>query len=400
MTDQSVKFYEVKQTRNEKDFLRAVVIGLGTSTETPADVFDGEFGEVACKKRQIVSVGGSAKVRCSASIGQDHQVEKEEYDHINRKYKTVTETKTEWSPFQTVYFAERAVGFAENAEGSDQGNAKAFRKLLERIGSDELIPITEITDEALEKQGFSDIKNETLQASLEDMKADAIGQCRKSLPGDRYKDFSATAEADVRYSKLYTVPYHDMTYHYSGNQYYMQAYASGECIVRGSIPKKDVKAKPNRTGIIFNAVSLLLSLILMVCAACSFESAVVPWIVAALATIAFILYKCFDVHYRKRLNHADVLEKQSKVIKILAEKGLDPLTERELNTFKNHYKKGHKHEMTYGEAFTLILYIASVIWFLVNYSQMSLINILLALMFVGLPVLIIYGLFIAPRKNK
>ena len=58
------------------------------------------------------------------------------------------------------------------------------------------------------------------------------------------------------------------------------------------------------------------------------------------------------------------------------------------------------HEMTFGEAFTLILYIASVIWFLVNYSQMSLINILLALMFVGLPVLIIYGLFIAPRKNK
>lgn len=400
MENQNIKFYEIKKTISEKDFLRTIIVGLGTSQETPSDVFNGEFGNISCKTLQIVSIGGSAKVHCSASIGHDYEIEKKEYDHINKRYTTVRRTETEWEPYQTTYFAEKAVGFSENSEKSNDNNTKAFRNLLADICPEELIPMTELTKEAFESKGFTDIKNEAIQASLDDMKADAIRQSQKALPGDRYKDFSATVEVNAQYSVNYIVPYHDMTYKYSGEPYYMQAYANGECIVRGSIPKQEKQEKPNILGKIFNLASLALSLILMICAFSFLELPVFPWVIAVLATLAFVLYKFFDVSYRKSRNHGKVLEKKNQVIKILASKGLNPLSDRELDKFTKAYKKGHKHKMTFGEIFTLLFYIASIFLFLLNYDSDALVPMLMMLIFIGLPALIIYGLVIVPKKKK
>lgn len=400
MENQNIKFYEIKKTISEKDFLRTIIVGLGTSQETPADVFNGEFGNISCKNLQIVSIGGSAKVHCSASIGHDYQVEKKEYDHINKKYTTVYRTETKWEPYQTTYFAEKAVGFSENSEKSNDKNTKAFRYLLADICPEELIPMTELTKEAFESKGFSDIKNEAVQTALDDMKADAIRQSQKALPGDRYKDFSATVEVNAQYSVNYIVPYHDMTYKYSGEPYYMQAYANGECIVRGSIPKQEKQEKPNTLGKIFNIASLTLSLILLICAVSFLESHVFPGVIAALATVAFVLYKFFDVNYRKNSNQSKVLAKKNEVVKILASKGLSPLSEQELDKFTNAYKKGHKHRMTFGETFTLLSYIVSMFLFLLNYNSDALVPMVMMLFFIGLPALLIYGLVIVPKKKK
>lgn len=400
MESQNVKLYEIKKTISEQEFLRAVVIRMGISEETPSNVLDGEFGQVTCENHHFVSMGGSAKVRCSASIGHDYQVEKKEYDHINKRYKTIQKTETQWSPYQTTHFAENAVGFAENSENPRPETAATFRKLVTSIPRDELITIDTTSGDVLMEKGFREVKDTAINASMEDMKADAVLQAKKALPGDRYKDFSASADVDVRYGANYVVPCHKVSYSFFGESHCVLAYANGKCMLRGSIPIQSEQAKPNKTASIVKGISLGLSLLLLILAVCSLQSLVLPWIVVALATIAFIAYKWLDIHHRKGLNHKKVKAKYSAVIRILNEKGLRPLSEQEQKEFLGTYKKGHKRAMTFGDAFVLVSYIVSLGLFLLNHDPDALVSILLTLALIGIPALIIYGLVLPYIKKQ
>lgn len=400
MENQNIKLYEIKKTISEEDFLRTIVVGLGMNEETPGDVFDGEFGNTTCENHHFVSIGGGAKVHCSASIGYDYRVEKEEYDHINKKYKTVYETETKWSPYQTTYSTENAVGFSENREKTDANGAKAFRKLMTTIRRDELISVDEtLPDEILAEKGFTEVKDEALKSAFEDMKSDAIQQSKNTLPGDRYKDFLATAEVDLQYSENYVVPCHHVTYTYSGEPYHMEAYANGSCIVRGRIPKQSDDIKSNKLGKIVQGISIALSLLLLICAVSFIREPIFPSVIAVLATVAIVSHNWIDIRYRKDFNHQKVKAKKNAVIKILKEKGLRPLSEQEEQEFKSVYKKGHKRIKSYGNVFTLAFYIISLGLFLLNNNPDTLVYILLTIMFVGIPALIFYGLVIAPRKK-
>lgn len=400
MEEQNVRFYEIKKTISEEDFIRTIIVGLGTSKETPADVFDGEFGEVNCERQHFVSVGGTAKVYTNASIGYDHEEKELKYNNITNKLEESYETVTDWRPYQSTYFDENAVGFSENVENPSFADSSAFRDMLSRVKGDEVISIDEVSDEILKKKGFGEIKDEAVKFSIEDMKASAIQKSEESLPGDRYRDFSASSEIDAEYSENYIVSCHNMTYTYSGEPYHLKAYANGECVVRGSIPKTGKNEKKNALGGITKAVSLVLSVLLMICVMSFMLSPVIVSIVAALATIAFAFHKWVDISYRKGANRKSVNKKKNAVIKILLAKGLAPLSQDELNEFNYNYKTGHKHKMTVGEAFPLVFYIISFGLFLLNYKQISLVNILMIAMFVGIPALIIYGLVIAPKKKK
>ena len=397
MKKEDVKCYQIEQTLSKDDFLRTIIVGLGTSTETPSDVFTGKFENIACEKHNFVSTEGSASVRYSASVGYDYQEEDFQYDHINKKYNKGMVTKTKWSPYQSTYQAEQTVGFCENKSNPASEEAIAFRKLLKNIEPQGKREIDNPTDKSVIAKDFEDVSEEIIKLSVEDMKTDVIQQCKKSLPGDRYRDFNAQVDVKLTGAAMYSVPCHSLKLKYKGNEYDMRAFAHGTCNVRGSLPKAEEK-KSNIIGIV-KTVSLLTSLLLMIFAICHLNP-VLAWIMAAVATVAFVSYKSLEIYSKKFFNHKKVLSKMNSVIQILAANGLAPLSEEEKQKFNVVYKKGHKSKMTYSEAFAWVFYIVSMVLFFINYNDIGLINIILVLAFVGIPAIIIYGLIIAPLKKK
>lgn len=397
MKKEDVKCYQIEQTLSKDDFLRTIIVGLGTSTETPSDVFTGKFENITCEKQNFVSTEGSASVRYSASVGYDYQEEDFQYDHINKKYNKVMVTKTNWSPYQSTYHSDQTVGFCENRANPDSKEAIAFRKLLKNIEPQGKCEIDNPTDKSVIAKEFEDVSEEIIKLSVEDMKTDAIQQCKKSLPGDRYKDFSAQVDVQLTGAAMYSVPCHSLKLKYKGNEYDMRAFAHGTCNVRGNIPKAEEK-KSSIIGIV-KAVSLLTSLLLMIFAIFHLNP-VLAWIMAVVATVAFVSYKFLETYSKKVFNHKKVLSKMNSVIQILAANQLSPLSEEEKQKFNVVYKKGHKSKLTYSEAFAWVFYIISIILFFINYNDIGLINIILILAFVGIPAIIIYGLIIAPLKKK
>lgn len=399
MEEQNIYFYKIKKAITEKDFLRMIVVELGTNAETPADVFDGEFGKISCQNRQMFSLTGSVEIFCSASIGYDREVKKQFYNESFKRYETEYETETNWVPYQTTCLVKNVVGFAKNNEKNDLGDTHFFCNVLEDVPPEDRILITrsEFTDEILASKGGFVLKEKATAEAYVDMVRKAIESCKKTLPGDRFEDFHSTENVEIQHSDNYIIPYYNVTYKYSGDSHYMWACANGSPILHGTVPKGKDQERPNCWNKLLSVVSTILSIILVFCVA--FESKNIA-LVAVLNTIIFVLYEWVAISYRISLNNSKVTKKKTSLISFLTANNLEKLSDQELKKFNFAYQQGVRREMNVQEAFPLVFYVSAMAWNILKYIPNLLAGIFMTFCFLVLPTWIFAKKFFKLVKRK
>ena len=108
--------FTVKKEFSKDDFLRELIIELGTRNSTPVDVVDADFKEVKESIREVIVCTAQVEGTCTASIGYDRQEPYTDYETYKEKVgdtyvtrqRAVTKyrTVTDWQIFQTQYAGE------------------------------------------------------------------------------------------------------------------------------------------------------------------------------------------------------------------------------------------------------------------------------------------------------
>lgn len=394
MEPKNMGFFEIKKKVSKKDFLRNTLVTLGLNKETPSDIFDAEFEEIVLENKHFVGVGGSAEVKCSASIGHDYYVDEKNYNDYLKKVETKSVRKTNWSPYQTTYFAEKAWGFAENTE------KQGFLHFPSQVMTQEnLISLSNLSPEKLQEKGIKEVEIIALEQAHRNMICDAEYQCEKKLPGDRHEHVTCETKDSIQWYINVILAHYSMNYQYAGQTYSAEQYVNGQSEPYGKLPQQTVEEKADKKVKFFRIASIVLSVLLVMLSVKFYINIMAALIILALSTGVFAAYEWFEISDRKKRTCGKWISKRKALVEMLAKKGLDPLKEQEEKEFDNIIKTAHKLKFGVMEAMPIVAYIISVFFLLFAYSSTLLVNLLVYIPIIGIAALVIYGAIIF-LKNK
>ena len=229
--------FTVKKEIKKEEFLRQLLINLGTHPDTPADVVKAKIGEVKENIKEIIVCTAKVSGVCNASIGYDRQEPYTDYETYQEKVgnnyvtkqRQVTKyrTVTDWHPFNTQYSGE-AIGVANNDENclSEDNTVTAIKTAK----SSSIVP-----------KGEATICQEGLDWALWECK-NTVQNNSVRFPGDRYKDVKFNSTADIESVVCYKLPSYKVSFTYGKKTYQASCFACGNIVVNYDVPKRKVDA--------------------------------------------------------------------------------------------------------------------------------------------------------------
>lgn len=228
--------FTVKKEFSKDDFLRELIIELGTKNNTPVDVVDADFKDVRESVREVIVCSAQVEGTCTASVGYDRQEPYTDYETYREKVgdsyvtrqRAVTKyrTVTDWQIFRTQYAGEATCAAYNSDEFGydDSGIVSAIKSAK----NDSIVGKGEAT------------------VNLTGL-ARAIATCESQVewgsvtfPGDRHKDVNYNSNSDVQSLSCYKLPYYEVVYTYNGKDYTACCFACGNINIRTETPPKDI----------------------------------------------------------------------------------------------------------------------------------------------------------------
>ena len=228
--------FTVKKEFSKDDFLRELIIELGTKNNTPVDVVDADFKDVRESVREVIVCSAQVEGHCTASVGYDRQEPYTDYETYREKVgdryvtrqRAVTKyrTVTDWQIFRTQYAGE-ATCAAYNSDEFGYDNSGIVSA------------IKSVKNDSIVEKGEATVNSTGL--------ARAIAACESQVewssvtfPGDRHKDVNYNSNSDVQSLSCYKLPYYDVAYTYNGKDYAACCFACGNINIKTETPPNDI----------------------------------------------------------------------------------------------------------------------------------------------------------------
>ena len=227
--------FTVKKEISKEDFLRGILIRLGTHPETPVDVVNTSFGRVNESIKEVIVCTASVEGICNASVGYDRQEPYTDYEtykekvgdtYVTRqrdvtKYRTVTD----WRPFNTQYSGKATcAAFNDHTGTSDDDIIDAIKT----ANPDSIVP-----------KGEAEVCVEGLRKAVSICETNVEIES-VTFPGDHHKDVRFNSDSTIESISCYKLPHYDVQFSYKGKQFNASCFASGNLIIDCDIPENDI----------------------------------------------------------------------------------------------------------------------------------------------------------------
>ncbi len=330
--DKDVVYSAIRKEFDQTEFLRNTYLSLASDARTPEDIMSSEFGVVKESCENYLVVEGDACVDYSATIGYDRKEEYKEYNKTTGKYDTKTKTVTDWQAFSGSHR-----GHYVNAVKNDGENATGGYRFLRAYDSAKPENVVDMKDVDFD----IDAPKTPNFAAVEFAKDLICDECKydakKSLPGDREKDFSASGTVDVQKIESVSAPVYSIDYKYQGKEIENSSFAFGGYIREGETidTSQNLMDTVNEKTKLFDLISVIgfsaVSFIMLLVSICDWSK------VLLLLPLACIGWKFFtSYNYKKLINNAVEMNQESKknaLVKKLKETNLADLTAEEEKKF-------------------------------------------------------------------
>lgn len=221
----------------KEDFMRYLLVTLGTDESTPIDIVDVRFGPVRESTVEAFICNVSVTGDCSASIGYDHKepyIDFEKYrekigDHYYERTRPVTKyrTVTDWSAYQESYSGTHSIMTENSAKTRfTQAELKRTFKAIINGSLAENITVGE----------RKTVNPSALNRALK--KSETHVEKQISLPGDRTRDVRYRSDSSVDKIVGYVFPIYEVTYTYQGEQYEAYGFAFDDPCIHYNAPTR------------------------------------------------------------------------------------------------------------------------------------------------------------------
>lgn len=261
--------FMVKREISKDDFLRAVLVKLGSNYDTPTNVCNAKFGEVRETIKEVIVCSAHVESDYTASIGYDRQEEywdkekKVDYVNGNRREYLVdvkkTRIVTDWQP-HSGHIGGDATCCAFN-EGDDRFAIDEHDRLVTVIKA--------IDTKNIVEKGEADVSYGGLETAKRN--CEFFVEMGIHYPGDHHKDERSNATVEVTKLSCYKLPYYIVEFEFDGQSYTAEGFACGDVAVETELPPNNVniqeildsESKPYKkkikTGWILFGVSIVLA---------------------------------------------------------------------------------------------------------------------------------------------
>lgn len=336
---------EITKERDVMDFKREALITLLSNVYSPAQLLDeADFKPIETIYSQYVQVEADLYANFSATIGYDREEQYTDYETVvsnGRSYQkpvTKTRTVTDWQPFS----------------GSTTEHSTGYAKLNYKENDDSVRFESFISENfnQLEQKPFSDSNYDVdpIVPSIDDKDRAVLmakyhleEQCKKSLPGDRNKDFSCHISHNVTKTRSFIVPEFVWPFSFNDQEWDVRTYKASPKSYVGNCPSAkqeittltEIKTKPLA---ITNIVVLTLSIILSLIFAIILKSKSTYLILGLNLVISIIFYIIYNAKYKKTNSQIKEIfqeHKKQQLINYLNKNNMPPLTEKEEELFND-----------------------------------------------------------------
>ena len=229
--------YTAHREYSKEQFLRAVLLKLGSSPQTPIDAVKAEFGEVRESCKQVITCTAFIETNYTASIGYDrtetYWTKEKKYDSNTKQYyyEDVQKTRivTDWQPHHGYHSGEEQ-GVLFNEDENSMGWYEQ-EQLLRNVIS------------AIPQENFA-IGGEAVVSlrALEKVKmcCEATLHSRIRFPGDRQKDKNFNDNTEIKRVVCFILPYYEVDFSYKGKTYHAGGFACGNPNITCELPPNDI----------------------------------------------------------------------------------------------------------------------------------------------------------------
>ncbi len=361
--DKDVCYSAIKKEFGETEFLRNTYLSLASDARTPENIMSSEFGAVKEGCENYLLVEGDACVQYSATIGYDRKEEYKEYNKSTGKYDTKTKTVTDWQAFSGSHS-----GHYVKAVKNDEENATGSYGFIGALTSAKPESIVDMGNVDFDIEAPKTPNPSAIELAKEMICDDCKYEAKKSLPGDREKDFSASGTVDVQRIDSISAPIYRIDYTYQNKKIENSSFAFGNYSREGETVDTSQKLMDtvNEKTKTFDLISVMgfaaVSFIMLLVSICDWNK------ILLLLPLACIGWKFFTAsNYKKLINNTVEMNQESKknaLVKKLKETNLAPLTLEENKKFIATGKAltPTKHKIrTAGGVLFVIMVILSVI---------------------------------------
>lgn len=337
----------VKPNISKDDFLRAVLVKLGSDAETPADICtNAKFGEIEETVREVLVMSTHVELDYTCSIGYDRT---ETYTDYKKSYSNgiehtepVTRERkvTDWHPYNGHSSSDITIAiFNEDEPKTDLHNEH------DRLTS----VMANIKNEDMLEMGAASVNT----VAFENAKNHVAHEAKRliQLPGDHSRDLNATA--NMRFDKIecWKLPYYIVSFTYDGTSYEAEGFASGTLAIEYKAPKSSVNvALQNKTAAKTASkpyrkkfwIVLISSIVVMLIGSATGSIAawlyIILWLISTAGIVVAIVFgvKAHKI-YKELLEKERVSAinaRRDELEKALSDRGYPPLTDDELSAFK------------------------------------------------------------------
>ena len=325
--------FEVKSSLGSVTFFRDALVDLAADKNTPPDVFESDFSMVVPSEKHFCAVTARVVGEYSVDIGENVTEQEEYWDEETGLPVIQKEEKVQWSPLKERVVETRLIPCALDEDPMDEGQAEAYRQALLSHAFDQ----SEETDDVI--LPTKEVLKDALSRAEQEVKA----ECEDSLPGDYQADFAFTSQVKADRCVCHTVPAFTLPFSYKDGEYAKSFFATknhagasfGVVPVMQQTEKyddADDRMSPFRwTALVLILFSLIASAVVIAIGGLLIQSAGII-IIAAFFGAALLCFASYWITRGVRHLRIDKINQRRKRIaleKLLAEVGLDPLTEEE-----------------------------------------------------------------------
>ena len=327
-----------KRQYSDTDFLREVLINLAKDGGTPTDILESSFDAVKPLEREYLVVKGDVDLTYTCSIGYDRQ--EEYYEQVRKRdssgnYYYVKEKKTrtvtDWQPYsgsksstQTVLVFNEPMAEEHDKVSEVFKQIECVKKALSACKGKEL--------SVFEEKKVS-VDSGAIQWAKRECAADCFYSIR--LPGDRTKDSNYSGDVEVTGVQAFTFPEYELTYKYGDKAYIAKGFASGDMQMKMEKPSVEADIDKEAAAAV-RPLKVLAILVLIGGVVLNLLMTFIGWwciLGYAAAIVLFIVHSNAKSKKRCSIGSEMKAKKKESLIKMLKEKGLNPLTNEELTSF-------------------------------------------------------------------
>lgn len=343
-------FFSVRPVWTPEQFAREAYIHLFSDPQTPQDIHKADFLPVVTEYPQFTFFLGDYSLNYTVNIGH---CRKEQYIDYQTRYvdgKTIkeqvvkTRTVTDWTPFSGNYHREDVLTFgavslpekSDKPSGFEEDEVLALRRYFAEHGSDGLECYEESgIVERIVPPGSADTRR-AMERKAEELADD----CKQTLPGDTYQNFTYSVSATAKDVDWMMVPEYALGFSYEGIYYEVRSFASEIRTRLSKAPQQnaqkeieeDLHSQKKKTlWLPMLGIAALYFLFLLL----GIEDYVVLLVIAAIV-YAVLHYK----YWNRRVKQATtelVKERQEEKLqhlqRLLQAKGMAPVSEEEIALF-------------------------------------------------------------------